>query len=164
MVAPHLSDRLRAKPIIGWLELVDLPDLDLSGVIAKIDTGARTSSLHVDRIELLPDAGNGSWAIISRRDAGPKKTAKLRSWKLPVKAFKEVKSSNGQTEHRAIIHTRLVLGGRKQVVDISLTDRSSMRYEMLVGRTALKGKFLIYPTRTFIQGGKSTAGPRGRKT
>lgn len=127
--------------VIGRLEKVDIPTWDLFELEAKIDTGAYTSSLHCHHIEV---AGTGEQQTVRFNLLDPSHEAyNEKLFELPVHKSKKVKSSNGQTEERIIIKTELILAGLKLNAELSLTDRSEMRYPLLIGRKLLKGRFLV---------------------
>lgn len=133
--------------VIGRLERVDLPELDLFGLHAKIDTGAYTSSLHCHRIESF-ESGDSEMVRFNLLD--PSHDAyNEKLFQLPVFKSKKVKSSNGQSEERIIIKTKIILSGKKISAQLSLTDRSEMRYPLLIGRKLLKGRFLVDVNRKF---------------
>lgn len=140
-----------AKPVkprieIGWAELVDLPDLDLNVVPAKIDTGARTSSLHATHIRI---GGSGDdKRVVFRVRAG--RGAKARTFDLPLYENRRVRSSNGAHEDRPVIRTQLILGGIAQLVEITLTNRGTMAFPMLVGRSTLKRHYLVNCRRKYV--------------
>jgi hypothetical protein len=131
------SRRHHAEHIIGWREYVSLPEWGIRRVEAKIDTGARTSALHVDRIERL--AGNRIRfdVVLSRNDA-------LK--RVPVTAditrMTRVRSSTGHSQERYVVTTLIRMGGLRRHIELSLVRREKMLCRMLLGRTALSG-FLI---------------------
>ncbi len=133
--------------IIGRLEQVDLPELNLFGLDAKIDTGAYTSSLHCHRIESFESDGCDMIRFNLLDPSHDAYNEKLIE--LPVFKVKTVKSSNGQSEKRIIVKTKIKLAGRKLWAQLSLTDRSEMRYPLLIGRKLLKGRFLVDVNRKF---------------
>lgn len=127
--------------IIGRTELVDIPEWDLYELSAKIDTGAYTSSLHCHHIE--QDEKEGQPFVRFNLLDPSHDTYNDKFFELPIFKTKKVKSSNGQTEERIIIKTILILAGIKLKIQLSLTDRSEMRYPLLIGRKALKGHFMV---------------------
>ncbi len=149
------------KQIIGWKEVVNLPDLGISGLVAKIDTGARTSALHVDALERFAESDGTSWV---RFQIGRPKVNNgiVRTFTAPLFDSRAVKSSNGVSERRHVIHTTLVLGQRSGVIEITLTSREAMRYPMLVSRTALRRGFLVDPARSFLLGKQDNSAARSR--
>lgn len=130
-----------AKPRVelGWAELVDLPDLGLLDLPAKIDSGARTSSLHATHIRII---GAGDDRRVSFR-VRKGRTSRSRVFDMPLYENRIVRSSNGALEDRPVIRTPLVLGDITQLVEITLTHRGTMAFPMLVGRSTLKRHFLV---------------------
>lgn len=139
---------------VGWREHVDLPDLQQFGVVAKIDTGARTSSLHVEHIEPYTAEDGSLRAKLTLPGPGRKTRTGKRGGGLkldvPLREFREVKSSNGQIEERAVIVTRMKLGTRTFEREFTLTNRRGMRYEILIGRTGLRRCFVVDPAKSFL--------------
>jgi hypothetical protein len=117
---------------VGWSELVALPDWGVHSLRAKIDTGARSTALHVDDLDIR----NG--LAIFRIHHGQE----IRS---PVVRIAHVRSSNGQADERIFVKTSLRLGSYQRQVELSLVDRGDMRFPMLVVRTALAGRYLVDP-------------------
>jgi hypothetical protein len=123
-------------PVLGWKEFVSFPRLKLGPMIAKIDTGARTSSLHADDIEIV---GKRVRFIIEGK-----------RYAAPSAGQKRVKSSNGQSETRAVIRATIQIGSTQLKTEITLTDRTDMDVPMLLGRNSLKGLFVVNPAKTFL--------------
>lgn len=135
---------------VGWCELVDLPELGVTRLPAKIDTGARTSALHLHGFRMIGrERGRSIWEIeVPAGDGGrTNRTVKAR---VEVVEQATVRDSGGHSERRAVIETTLCLGDRVRRVRVSLTDRGDMRFPMLVGRTALDGAVRIDPSRRFL--------------
>ncbi|MGM0589148.1 MAG: ATP-dependent zinc protease [Bacteroidota bacterium] len=129
------------KPVIGRSELVDFPKLDLLGINARVDTGAYTSSLHAHRIEPYEKDGE-AWVKFNLLDPSHEEyNDKL--FNLPVHDVRVVKSSNGISERRYIIKTSLKLFNQLYDVELSLTDRTEMKYPVLLGRKLLMGRFIV---------------------
>lgn len=135
----------KVLPVVGWRELVDLPDLCLSGVPAKIDTGARTSSLHAEVIEEFERDGERfvrfcvDWD--GMRHEGEAIHVDIRG----------ITSSNGETQNRYVIKTPLKIGDTVFRTEISLADRSDMKFPILVGRTALRRHFFVDSGHSWLQ-------------
>lgn len=142
--------RRKSKVLVGVLELCDLPDLEIADLNARIDTGAKTSSLHVDNIEEFDKDGE-AWVSfdihpdIHNVDKIVRRTAKL-------KGRRKIKSSNAQAEKRCVITTTFGLGDRKWKIQLTLTDRREMSYLMLIGRQAMKGRMLVDPEFEYMLG------------
>jgi len=124
--------------LIGWTEFVDLPGWNVSRLRAKIDTGARSSALHVEDIEELARDRVRFTVILHRekRDRRVRVTARIRR-------RSRVRSSNGIVETRYFVRTLLRLGPVEREIELSLVNRGKMNHRMLLGRTALSGPFLI---------------------
>ena len=115
---------------------MSFPRLKLGPLVAKIDTGARTSALHADEIEI---AGRRVRFTIGRK-----------KFAAPLVGHKIVKSSNGISETRAVIRATLQLGTTTMKTEITLSDRSDMDVPMLLGRNTIKGLFVVHPGKTFL--------------
>lgn len=137
---------LKSKILVGARETIDLPELGLFGIVTRIDTGAKTTALHVDHICENKDTGilNFEFHPVSHN---VKKTIKC-SAKIVEK--KSIKSSNGDIERRFIIKTTAVMGELEWTIRLSLTDRSSMNHLMLLGRQAMKGYIIVDPEFNYI--------------
>lgn len=126
-----------AKPdllVIGWMEHLDLPDIDVSHLKAKIDTGARTSALHAKHIEVF-DKDGVEWVRFQTQISDEVPT----HWaECPIYDRREIKNTSGVPEERIVIRTRLKLTDRSWPISVSLADRSNMTFPMIIGRTALK--------------------------
>lgn len=124
--------------VIGWNEYVELPEWGVRGLRAKIDTGARSSALHVENVEIEP-RGRVSFDVVLHRE---KRDRRVRC-EAPIARTGRVRSSTGHYEKRIFVETVLRIGPVERLVEISLVDREKMIYRMLIGRTALGGRFLI---------------------
>jgi len=134
--------------IVGALENCDLPELDVQGIQMRVDTGAATSSLHVDNINEFTEDGKRwvSFEIhpdIHNVDTTIEKTLRLKGKKV-------VKSSSADKEKRVVIKTLIRLGGREWPIKLTLTDRSSMKNLMLLGREAMQQGILVDPSKEFL--------------
>ena len=135
---------------IGWREWVGLPDLKVDAIKAKIDTGARTSALHAFRIEPFWRDG----VVWVRFELNPIQRSHAMKVACEARAIDErtVRNSGGGIEQRYIIATMLRLGEAIWPIELALTNRDQMGFRMLLGRTALKGRILIEPNRSFLLG------------
>ena len=136
-----------AKLVIGWAEWVSLPDLGVARMKAKVDTGARTSALHVVGARKVGTEAPAQFGGTPR----PVLEFRIPAGSHPVTAravvteFVTVKDSGGHPERRPVIETTIVLGELSARVRVSLTDRGDMMYPMLLGRTALGARVHIDP-------------------
>lgn len=135
--------------ILGWEEWLALPDLGLPTIKAKIDTGAKTSSLHAYFVEPFGSAARpmvrfGVHPIPGRDDVQVICTAEVID-------RREVTSSNGEREIRYVIRTNVSMGGRTWPIEITLANRETMAYRMLLGRQAILDDMIVDPTSSFRQ-------------
>jgi hypothetical protein len=134
---------------LGWIERVALPELGLHTVQAKIDTGARTSALHVSSTRRLP-RGKGQLADGDGDGQGTERLlivvpgARGRL-EVEVHEWIVVLDTSGRRERRPVIRTVLELGGRRRIIRIGLTDRGQMSCPLLIGRTALPPRAVVDP-------------------
>ena len=132
---------------LGWREWAVLPDLGLPRMRAKIDTGARTSALHVDASWRFAEGG-APW--VGFRVRCGKRRVRMVEAAAPLFDEREVVDSGGHRGLRPFLHTTLWLAGQARPVEINLTDRGGMLFPLLVGRTALGGAFTVDPARSFL--------------
>lgn len=135
---------------IGWREWVALPDWGVHHLKAKIDTGARTSSLHAFGLEWF-DRDGSPWV---RFELHPwqRSTADATIAEAAVVATRDVRSSSGEIDHRPVVHATLVLVGEPVTAEITLTRRDEMGFRMLVGREALRKRFVVDPGVSYLGG------------
>lgn len=140
--------RFNDLPVVGWREWGSLPALGLSKIKMKVDTGAKTSALHATEVERCRK-DSGDW-VRFRLHAEPDE-APLPPVECPLVAQRRVKSSNGSTELRPVIKTLVHVGHSYWIAEVTLTSRSEMGFQMLLGREALKDRFLVDAGRSFLQ-------------
>lgn len=131
--------------IIGSVEQVSITELRLKAIDAKVDTGAKSSSIHCESVKTT--GGTVHFTILNPEDQN---AAELHS--LPVAMIETVRSSNGITERRIFVRLTITLGAVSAETLVSLADRSSMKYPMLLGRRFLSGRFLVDCSRTYLFG------------
>ena len=136
---------------VGWREWIALPDLRLSWIKVKVDTGARTSALHARDIDYFEKDGC-DWVRFYLNPVARSDQAG-RLCEARIIEFREVTDSGGNTERRAVIRSTMHIGKFCAPIDITLTDRSTMRFLMLLGRTALPKDAIVLPRRSFLHGG-----------
>ncbi|WP_133365587.1 ATP-dependent zinc protease [Qipengyuania sediminis] len=137
----------RTLRVIGWRELVQLPELGLRAIPAKIDTGARTSSLHATILEEY--ARDGARYVRFAVDF-PQQQVRQVCEAVQID-WRGVTSSNGETQLRRIIKTPLKIGPLRFRAEISLADRSDMRFPMLIGRSSLRRRFMVDSGHSWLQ-------------
>lgn len=136
--------------IIGWREWIGLPELGIPAIKAKIDTGARTSALHIFSLEEFEADGRrmvrfGIHPLQRRKD--------IECFcEAPVLEQRRVKDSGGHYEKRYVIQTTAILGPVSWPINITLTNRDPMLFRMLLGRTAVENRFLVNPSRSYLTG------------
>ena len=146
--------------VIGLREWINLPELGMVGLRAKIDTGASTSTLHASDIQPF-DRDGQPWVrftahlgtLVQRRHA---------NCEAPLVTVKTIKSSNGQAQTRYVIRTQLALGDRLWPVDFTLACRKTMRYRVLLGAMALiEGQLVVNPALSYVQDKPQLPSPTG---
>ncbi len=134
------------------MEFCDLPELEISQLNVRVDTGAATSSLHVDNIEEF-EKFDETWI---RFDIHPDihNVERVVRREAPVVGKKQVKSSTATREKRYVIDTPIVMDDMRWTIQLTLTDRSEMTYLMLLGREAMNGRLVVEPEFEYLLTGK----------
>jgi hypothetical protein len=135
----------RPPLVVGWRELVSLPDLGLTGIPAKIDTGARTSSLHA---HVLEDFQRGAKRFVRFAVDWGGERYFCEAVHVDLRG---ITSSNGDQQTRFVIKTPLRIGNLTFRAEISLADRSQMQFPMLIGRTALRRRMVVDSGHSWLQ-------------
>lgn len=135
--------------VVGCREWVSLPDLRIPIVRAKIDSGAKTSSIHAYNIQIITQ--NSCDIVQFELHPLQKNDVLIVKCEALLVGFKTVRSSNGKAEKRPVIATTMVLGGVASIIYLNLTNRDAMGVRMLIGRQALNG-CLIDPSHNYLQG------------
>ena len=137
--------------VIGWREWVTLPDLGGAVVRAKIDTGARTASLHAFGLETFEGDDGKEMARFAihpdHRNPGPAVIVET-----PIVGWRKVKNPGGRTEDRPVIKTRLAIGRFRVTTELNLTRRDQMGMPMLLGRQTVRRRFVVDPGRSYLIG------------
>lgn len=138
----------KKKIIIGRVDKADFPDLELYDIDVKIDTGAYTSSIHCHNIDIIEEDGKRLVHFNLLDPSHPEYDEK--DYVLPLHKTKKVKSSSGDAQVRTFIKTSIILYRRRIPIELSLTDRSDMRYPVLLGRKLLKKRFVVDVFQSFL--------------
>ncbi len=132
--------------VIGWREWVSFPELKIKTIKAKVDTGARTSALHVSNIKISRKMKTVSFTIHPvQRQRYP-----VINTKAVLVGERSVKSSNGETTVRPVIKTKLKTGRRLFLIELTLVNRDLMGFRLLLGRSAMKQRFLVDSGQSFL--------------
>lgn len=136
------------KITIGRVEKIDLPNLSLFNLDAKIDTGAYTSSLHCHHIEPFVRDGK-DWVKFYVLDPDHPEYEEVH-YESPVYKMKTVKSSNAQVEERVVIKQKSHFSRFQRTIELSLTNRKKMKFPVLIGRKFLSGHFVVDVSKKFL--------------
>lgn len=147
-----MSKPSHSNTLAGWREWVQLPDVGIPWLKAKLDTGANTSSLHAHHI------------VLFQRDGADWVRFRVRPWQksnddeveieLPVHDRRKVRSSSGHVQDRYVVRMRVILVGQEIDAEVTLSNRDQMGFRMLIGRQALRAGFVVASGRSFL-GGKA---------
>lgn len=135
--------------IIGWREWIALPTLGVQVIKAKIDTGARSSALHAFAVERFEQAGRA----MVRFHAHPiqRNDDYIVTAEATLLEERMVRNSGGQEELRPVIETLVQVGGAVWAIELTLTNRDDMGFRMLLGRQAVRRRYLVDPGRSYLQ-------------
>ncbi len=141
-----------ARPTLGWREWVQIEELSVTAVKAKVDTGARSSSLHAEDVTFFDKKGKKYVQFVV---GGGKRRGKLYCFgdgvcTVPLLDMRWITSSNGSRQRRPVIAVWIDLHGQSWPVELTLSSRSNMGLPMLLGREAIRGRFLIDPARSYL--------------
>lgn len=145
-----MSELSPESPVLGWREWVALPELNIMRIKAKIDTGARSSALHAFFIDPYQKAGE-PWVMFAIHPI-QKNTEFVVECHAPIKDRRMVSDSGGHKQLRYVIDTQLHIGASLITVEMTLTNRDSMLFRMLLGRTAMAKRFHVAPGASYLQG------------
>jgi hypothetical protein len=154
-VPPHCA---QAKTVIGWREPVSFPQWGIRRLKTKVDTGARTSALHVSDVELLENGQVRFRAVVRVRRLGGRVVLRRVPIETPVARTTVVRSSTGRLQHRFVVRAHARIGSLEREIEVTLVCRRRMLCRLLLGRTALEG-FLVDPGRRRVL----TPAPRPRE-
>lgn len=139
----------KKRKIIGWREWVSLPELGINMIKAKVDTGARTSALHAFKLYTFKEDNRDK----IRFDIHPvqQDVNVVVTCVADIIDKRFVSDSGGHREERFVIHTPIILGDETWPIEITLTERDTMLFRMLLGRNAIRKRFMVNPARSFIK-------------
>lgn len=141
-----MKKKKKALDIIGWREWVSFPELGIETIKAKLDTGARTSALHVSNIRVSKRTNIVKFTIHPVQ----------RKWRPVIEASakivsrREIKSSNGEISVRPVIKTKIKIGEKILPIELSLVNRDLMGFRLLLGRSVLKNHFIVDSGKSFL--------------
>lgn len=140
-------------PILGWKEQVALPQLGIARLRAKLDTGARSSALHVENLqEIGHHVVEGDRLPVVRFDVlvGSRSAPRRQTVQVPVTSFKVVRDTGAKAERRPVVRTHVVCGPVDIEAEVTLTSRQGMNFRMLLGRLTLEGQCLVDPGHGYL--------------
>lgn len=143
-----MSEKTHSNTLAGWREWVQLPDVGVPWIKAKLDTGAQTSSIHAYDVEPF-DRDGVAWVRFSIRP-WQRSTADEVRVECPVLDVRRVRSSSGHVDERFVVSMRLVLVGHEVDAEVTLSNRDAMGFRMLIGREALSRGFVVDSARSFL--------------
>jgi hypothetical protein len=142
----------KEKITIGWREWVSLPDLGIEHIKAKIDTGARTSALHAFSVRAFTKKGNKM--VRFKIHPYQRRNDIVVECVAPILERRWVTDSGGHREQRYVIESTVQLGEDNWPIELTLTNRETMKFRMLLGRTAMKNRVVVNPGRSYLIGKK----------
>ncbi len=145
-----MAEPVTDKLLIGWREWVALPELSIPHIKAKIDTGARTSALHA--FELHEFQRDGQDWVRFRVHPLQRTSEPEIECEVPIIDRRTVTDSGGHQEVRIVIETPVRMGGTQWPIEMTLTARDDMKFRMLLGRTAMRGRLVVDPETSFLTG------------
>lgn len=138
-----------SSKIIGWREFVTLPQLNIGKIKAKIDTGARSSAIHAFNIQEL--SCNGKKIIRFQIHPLQRDSKTTITTEAELLEYRKIRNSGGTAQFRPVIKTNIEVGQFIWSIELSLTNRDVMGFRMLLGRQAVRNKFLVDPGGSFLQ-------------
>lgn len=137
-------------PVLGWREWIALPELNLPPIKVKIDTGARTSALHAFFVDPFK-RGKQQWVRFGIHPH-PHDSELAIECEAKVKDRRVITDSGGHKQRRYVIETEMLIGQNMFSAELTLTNRDTMKFRMLLGRTAMNSRFIVNPAESYLQG------------
>ena len=141
---------IKDLPVIGWRELVKLPDLGVKAIKVKVDTGARSSALHVFDLQEFEKEGE-KWVRFKIYTSQRTQKTVVKS-EAKVLEYRSIKNSGGKASLRPVIITNVTLLDDTWPVELTLANRDNMGFRMLLGRQAMRRRFLVDPSGSYYNG------------
>ncbi len=135
------------RHFVGWRERVSLPEWGIESIVAKVDSGALTSSIHIENLEELPEGRIRFDVVLSRSEHHQRVSVEAVCLKM-----RRVRSSNGHVSVRPLVETTMRMGSVTKKIQLTLVGREKMKSRMLVGRQALSDDFAVVCDQAFIAG------------
>ncbi|BAQ59905.1 hypothetical protein GM3708_311 [Geminocystis sp. NIES-3708] len=143
-----MTQTKKALPLIGWREYLTLPTLGVDKIKVKIDTGARTSALHALHIQTYTEKNQKM--VKFQVHPIQRETHTTINCIAPLLEYRHVTNSGGHTQLRPVILTKVTLGIHQWIIEVTLTNRDIMGFRMLLGRQAVKNRFLVDTGQSFL--------------
>ena len=135
--------------VLGWREWISLPGLGVPLLKAKVDTGAHSSALHAFDVEEF-ERGGRRWVRFTVHPWQGDVATTLRS-ECELLGERSIRSSHGHLQVRRLVRTDIQVGRARFPIELTLTNRDEMGFRMLLGRSAMRGRFVVDPSRSFVQ-------------
>ncbi len=145
-----MTSNTKDSQILGWREWIGFPELGIPQVKAKVDTGARSSCLHAFLVEPFERDGR-QWVHFDMHPMQGNSSDVIRC-EAPVLERRIIRDSGGHEELRYVIETVITIGDNRLIAEVTLTDRDSMKFRALLGRTAISGHYLVDCSHSYLVG------------
>lgn len=140
--------RKKEKTTIGWREEIAIPAFGIKATKVKVDTGARTSALHVTKLKIIK-RGQTLFAEFYVHPNQDSSAPRVKN-RYKIEGFRMVKSSNSISSKRPVVKTDIIIGSLRKEIEITLVNRDLMGFRMLLGRSALKGQFIVDVSKSYL--------------